>query len=139
MVFLYMNTNMLTFLGSNHKRCLFMMFPAELKTCLTGALVADVFFLTGALVAEVFFLNMNTSMLMFLGNKHKRCLFMLFPAELKTRSTGVLVAAMQNSLHTPISRAGYFGIFLSLPPCQQIIGCFDAWFIKEMTELSCNL
>ena len=42
----------------------------------------------------------------FSGSKLERFLLTMFPAELKTRSTGALVDGMQKSLRTAISRAG---------------------------------
>ena len=56
------------------------------------------------------FLYMKINMFTFSANKLERFLSTLFLAVLNMRSTGALVAGIQNSFRTPISRAGYLGI-----------------------------
>ena len=58
------------------------------------------------------FVYMNTSISTFCGSKLARFVSTMFPALLKTRSTGALVAGIQNNVRTPISRAGYQFILL---------------------------
>ena len=53
------------------------------------------------------FVYMNTSISTFCESKLARFVSTMFPALLNTRSTGALVAGIQNNVRTPISRAGY--------------------------------